>query len=490
MLELELAVNLAHRQGEYCWHFDLPIEILPGDDEAQPRGSNLQLLEDGVPLGPAHSVHEEVRTVGFGAYSHWKRELFCSTSDNSDLRRNGRRYSVRAEIHQFKDPDEAYAHLAAAFRALSSSRHNYTDMSVTEFDSSITLALNTVEQILDTLPAKEREIEVLRLSARLDKMRASVFEDINNFSRASPVYDEGVKDYLNRFRNSHSIHLELGTYSSWPRERVEAYVEDRALGDFISLDMNPDFGPDVAASVTALPFADESIDVISSNSLLEHVPYPHDAIREAFRVLRPGGVMCATVPFHFVAHGCPNDYLRYTGEFFEEVCKSAGFETVLTDTWASSGVYSTIHQLLKGSTAARPEVSTTGSAAQRVHLTMMALLAALQSFDDEMDDGGANHWIGTRALAVKSGNFTARPMALDRSRPFLERYAHALICPATGLPLRVCGETLSSADGSQNYDIVDGIPNLFVMHGFGSSFASRASSRDKLAAWEELQANA
>jgi uncharacterized protein YbaR (Trm112 family) len=190
-----------------------------------------------------------------------------------------------------------------------------------------------------------------------------------------------------------------------------------------------------------------------------------------------------------VAHGCPNDYLRYTGQFFEEVCRSAGFETVLTDTWASSGVYSTIHQLLKGATAARSDLGTAGSAGQRVHLTMMALLAALQSFDDKMDGGGPNHWIGTRALAVKPGDFAGNLMPLDRNEPFLKRYAHALICPVTGLPLQRCGETLVSADGSQCYDVVDGIPNLFVMHGFGSSFVSRASSRDKRAAWEKRQAS-
>jgi ubiquinone/menaquinone biosynthesis C-methylase UbiE len=52
--------------------------------------------------------------------------------------------------------------------------------------------------------------------------------------------------------------------------------------------VNPTFPVDVAASVTALPFRDNSIDCMSSNSLFEHVPCPHDILREAFRVLRAG----------------------------------------------------------------------------------------------------------------------------------------------------------------------------------------------------------
>jgi SAM-dependent methyltransferase len=76
-----------------------------------------------------------------------------------------------------------------------------------------------------------------------------------------------------------------------PEECVQQHVGPDKLGDIIRLDMNPAFPVDVAASVTALPFRDNSIDSISSNSLFEHVPYPHDILREAFRVLRAGGAL-------------------------------------------------------------------------------------------------------------------------------------------------------------------------------------------------------
>lgn len=46
----------------------------------------------------------------------------------------------------------------------------------------------------------------------------------------------------------------------------------------------------------ALPFADAAFDRIIASEVLEHVSDDVQALREAFRVLRPGGTLAATVP--------------------------------------------------------------------------------------------------------------------------------------------------------------------------------------------------
>jgi GT2 family glycosyltransferase/glycosyltransferase involved in cell wall biosynthesis len=51
--------------------------------------------------------------------------------------------------------------------------------------------------------------------------------------------------------------------------------------------------------VMALSFEDESIDLIVSNDVFEHIPEPARAFRECARVLKPGGIMLATIPFHW-----------------------------------------------------------------------------------------------------------------------------------------------------------------------------------------------
>lgn len=50
--------------------------------------------------------------------------------------------------------------------------------------------------------------------------------------------------------------------------------------------------------VMKLSYADASFDLIVSNDVMEHIPDPAAALRECFRVLRPGGEMLATFPFH------------------------------------------------------------------------------------------------------------------------------------------------------------------------------------------------
>lgn len=76
----------------YCYKigYDLP-QI--GDSDSLPRISTMQLYENGVPLGPAHAVHHDIRLYGQGQYSHWGNTLYFSTSDNTNPLSNGRKYT-------------------------------------------------------------------------------------------------------------------------------------------------------------------------------------------------------------------------------------------------------------------------------------------------------------------------------------------------------------------------------------------------------------
>ncbi|MEI9987744.1 MAG: sulfotransferase [Aliidongia sp.] len=68
------------------------------DNLEHPYRSPVMLYEDGVALGPAHSLHALIRAEGHGRFSHWgpQHVLLFATSDNSDPNRNGRRYTISA----------------------------------------------------------------------------------------------------------------------------------------------------------------------------------------------------------------------------------------------------------------------------------------------------------------------------------------------------------------------------------------------------------
>jgi glycosyltransferase involved in cell wall biosynthesis/2-polyprenyl-3-methyl-5-hydroxy-6-metoxy-1,4-benzoquinol methylase len=82
-------------EGNLC-SVVLPRGFPPGDDTADIMRSPLELREDGVALGPAHALHVDIASMGGGRFSHWGGELYFSSSDGTDPRRNGRHYVVSA----------------------------------------------------------------------------------------------------------------------------------------------------------------------------------------------------------------------------------------------------------------------------------------------------------------------------------------------------------------------------------------------------------
>ena len=62
--------------------------------------------------------------------------------------------------------------------------------------------------------------------------------------------------------------------------------------------------------------------------VLEHVPDPHKAMREAYRILKPGGVMVVSVPHLSRLHDEPLDYYRFTMYGVRQLYERAGFGVV------------------------------------------------------------------------------------------------------------------------------------------------------------------
>lgn len=65
--------------------------------------------------------------------------------------------------------------------------------------------------------------------------------------------------------------------------------------DYTTTDLNSPLA-DVKADICCLPFKDEVYDVILCNHVLEHIPDDTTAMKELFRVLKPGGLAILQIP--------------------------------------------------------------------------------------------------------------------------------------------------------------------------------------------------
>jgi SAM-dependent methyltransferase len=95
------------------------------------------------------------------------------------------------------------------------------------------------------------------------------------------------------------------------------------------LDAFPHIKPHVVGDAMTLPIRPASVDGVLMSEVLEHLPSPTDALAEARRVLRPGGLICGSVPFLFAIHGDPQDYWRYTDSTLRSLLAAAEFKDII-----------------------------------------------------------------------------------------------------------------------------------------------------------------
>jgi len=100
----------------------------------------------------------------------------------------------------------------------------------------------------------------------------------------------------------------------------------------INLNIAPFDDVDLVADAHALPFADASIDGLDCAAVLEHLANPHLAVKEMFRVLKPGGKVFAVTPFMQAYHGYPHHYQNFTLTGHELLFKAVGFRLIESGT--------------------------------------------------------------------------------------------------------------------------------------------------------------
>lgn len=109
------------------------------------------------------------------------------------------------------------------------------------------------------------------------------------------------KPFSNMIHISQVLEVGAGTLAHLPfvRHRFDRYIAsdfDEAVLEAASNRALPHGVELMKLDGAALPFENDSFDRLIATHVLEHVPYPHKAVEEWVRVLKPGGVLSIILP--------------------------------------------------------------------------------------------------------------------------------------------------------------------------------------------------
>ena len=85
--------------------------------------------------------------------------------------------------------------------------------------------------------------------------------------------------------------------------------------------------------IQALPYENDSFDIVVSDQVLEHVFDPVQAVNESLRVVRPGGVVIHTTCFMNPIHHYPVDLWRFSPKALAHLARAT--EIIETGGWGN-----------------------------------------------------------------------------------------------------------------------------------------------------------
>lgn len=127
--------------------------------------------------------------------------------------------------------------------------------------------------------------------------------------------------------------LDVGCGEMPYRQLILAQVA--RVNSYLGLDLPVSHGagvkPDIEWDGITMPVPASSMDSVILTEVLEHCPEPGRVLREASRVLRPGGLLFLTVPFIWPFHDTPHDEFRYTPYSLGRLLREAGFADIVIE---------------------------------------------------------------------------------------------------------------------------------------------------------------
>ena len=168
-------------------------------------------------------------------------------------------------------------------------------------------------------------------------------ENLDRFVVRTAIF-EAIKEHLPDFKGKL---LDMGCGRMPYKDFLFGHGQ---IKEYVGLDIDgaiqydSNLKPDFTWDGFTMPFLDETFDTIFATEVLEHCPFPEVTLKEAYRVLKPGGCLFFTTPFFWNLHEVPHDEYRYTPFSLKRHLSNAGYMDITIK--ASGGWHASLAQML------------------------------------------------------------------------------------------------------------------------------------------------
>jgi SAM-dependent methyltransferase len=133
-----------------------------------------------------------------------------------------------------------------------------------------------------------------------------------------------IKDFVSIVANTIPIKEPIYEFGSLQVAGQESFADLRPLFpglEYVGADMREGIGVDKVLDLHDIALPSESVGTVLCLDTLEHVEYPHKALEEIQRILKPDGMVVISSVMCFPIHDYPYDYWRFTPEAFRSILK-------------------------------------------------------------------------------------------------------------------------------------------------------------------------
>jgi len=127
-------------------------------------------------------------------------------------------------------------------------------------------------------------------------------------------------------RNAHYLQGKILDVGAGPYKRYAELF--KKVNQYMTLDINPDFKPDIIGKAEEIPLPDNTFDGIICTQVLGDILHPDKVIKEFHRVLKPKGIVLLTEGFFAELHGEPLDFWRFTPYSLSSIFKEKNFKVL------------------------------------------------------------------------------------------------------------------------------------------------------------------